>query len=251
MELKTTVAGDDWLAAPPALSLGDGEMHLWQADASGFARHESRLTGLLSKAEIDKAQRFRNSAQRDRSLLARAVLRDILGRYTDSDPRSLQFLVSRFGKPRLDPQRHAEAPHFNLSHSGNLVLFAFTRKYEVGVDVEAVRGDVDAVDLARRFFAPTEVKDLLSLPEDSRLSAFFAVWTRKEAYLKARAQGIGSGLQRFAVSVLPAEPVRLLSDERFPHAPSRWHLSTVTLGAGFAASTAVCCDGLRPRYWRW
>ena len=251
MELTTAVAALDWLAAPPDLTLADGEMHLWQADASGFARHASRLTALLSQAGIDKAMRFRHSAQRDRSLLARAVLRDILGRYTDSDPRSLRFLVSPFGKPRLDPDRHADAPHFNLSHSGHLVLFAFTKKHEVGVDVEAIRSDVDAMDLARRFFAPMEVKDLLSLPEDSRLNAFFAVWTRKEAYLKARAEGIGSGLQRFAVSVLPGESVRLLCDERFPQAPGQWRLRAVALGAGFAASSAVGCDGLQPRYWRW
>ncbi len=251
MELKTAVAAHDWLAAPPELTLADGEIHLWQADATSFARHESRLTALLSPAEIDKAMRFMHSAQRDRSLLARAVLRDILGRYTGSDPRSLRFLVSRFGKPCLDPQQHAHAPHFNLSHSGNLVLLAFTGKHQVGVDVEAIRGDVDAMDLARRFFAPMEVKNLLSLPEASRLNAFFAVWTRKEAYLKARAEGIGSGLRHFAVSVLPGEPVRLLSDQRFPQAPSQWRLSEVALGTGFAASSAVCCDGLRPRYWRW
>lgn len=251
MGLRTAVATNDWLAAPRSLTLADGEMHIWQADAKSFATHERMLTDLLSEAEYDKANRFRQRPQRNRTILARAVLRDILGRYIDMDPRCLQFLVTSLGKPLLNPDAHANAPHFSVSHSGNIVLFAFAREHDVGVDVEAIRSDINVIEIAQRFFAPSEVNELLGLPATCRVSAFFDGWTRKEAYLKARAEGIGYGLNRFAVTLTPGEPARLISDDRYPEEVGMWRLNTIPLGSGYAASSADCGGGLRSRYWIW
>jgi 4'-phosphopantetheinyl transferase len=251
MELTTCVAATEWSAAPPSLVLCEGELHVWQADAGSYARHEAALKDLISPVEADKANRYRQSSHRNRSMFARAVLRDILGRYTGSDPRTLRFCVTSSGKPLLDPEVHADAPQFSLSHSGDLVLLAFARRHAVGVDVEAIRDDIDVMEIARQFFAPGEASDLLTLPAESRPSSFFAAWTRKEAYLKARGEGIGSGLNRFAVSVLPGVPARLVSDERSPQDVGAWRLSTVPIGSGSSASIAVRCDGLRSRHWVW
>lgn len=254
MEL-TCVTEAAWVAAPHPLMLPDGELHLWRADVASFAAHEKRLTDMLSEAELEKANRFRQRSDRNRSILARAVLRDILGRYMGMDPRSLQFFVTGRGKPILDPDAHTNAPRFSVSHSGNMALFAFAREHDVGVDVEATRNNLDVVEIAQRFFAPGEVSALLELPAMSRVSAFFNGWTRKEAYLKARAEGIASGLNQFAVTLAPGEPARLISDDRYPEEVALWRLHDIPLAPDYAAAAAAAAavrgSGLRSRYWAW
>ncbi len=251
MGLKAAATKDAWLLAPSPLHLPGTELHLWRADAVSFSMHERMLTALLSKAEREKANSFMQRADRSRSILGRGVLRDILGRYMNLDPRSLKFQLAGEGKPVLDPKLYADAPHFSVSHSGNVVLFAFARKHDVGVDVEAIRSNVEVAEIAQRFFAPSEIGELMALSANSRLRAFFDGWTRKEAYLKARGEGIGSGLSRFAVTLAPAEPVRLVSDARYPDEVASWCLHDVPLGQDYAAATAVRCGSLRMRYWLW
>ncbi|MFZ4481072.1 MAG: 4'-phosphopantetheinyl transferase family protein [Rhodoferax sp.] len=241
----------DWPAAPRLPVLHEAEMHIWRADALSLARHEARLTALLPKAQSLQGGKVSQGTARHRSLLARGVLRDILGRYLGHDPRGLQFIVTSLGKPLLDPQVHAGAPQFSVSHSGDLVLFAFARKHEVGIDVEAIRDDIELADLAQRFFAPAESRELLALPEAARLNAFYAGWTRKEAYVKARGAGIGYGLERFAVTLRPDQPARLISDDRCAQEVGQWHLENLALGTGFSACAAVRSKDLSFRYWMW
>lgn len=251
MGLNAAVAGDAWLLAPRSLPLLDEEIHLWRADALSFSMHERMLTALLTEAELEKANRFRQRPDRSRSILARAVLRDILGRYMETDPQGLQFLVTGHGKPILNPEVHSDAPHFSVSHSGNVVLFAFARRYDVGVDVEAIRSDLDVIEIAERFFAPSEIDELMALSAKSRLRAFFDGWSRKEAYLKARGEGIGSGLDRFAVAMAPCGHARLISDDRYPEQVASWFLFDIPFGSDYAAAVAIRNCALRTRHWIW
>jgi 4'-phosphopantetheinyl transferase len=131
------------------------------------------------------------------------------------------------------------------------VLFAFARGHEIGVDVEMIRNDLDMIEIAQRFFAPGEVAELLGLPAISRVKAFFDGWTRKEAYLKARAEGIGAGLNRFAVTLAPAEPARLISDDRYPEEVASWRLYDIPLGSDYAAATAIRNGSWSMRCWLW
>lgn len=244
-------AGNDWLVPPRSLTLSGGELHIWRADMASFATHEKMLISVLAEAELERANSYRQEQDRKRSMLARAALRDILGRYMDVDPRGFRFSVAGRGKPVLDPDAHARAPRFSVSHSGNIVLFAFSLEHDTGVDVEAVRHNLDVVQIARRFFAPSEVGELLGLPAISRETAFFTGWTRKEAYLKARAEGIAYGLNRFAVTLAPGEPARLISDERYPEEVASWRLHEIPLGSDYAATAATRSGDLRTHCWIW
>ena len=104
--------------------LPHAELHVWRVDTS--VALESAWTNLLSRTELEKAGRFRQQLDRHRSILARAALRDILGRYMNLNPRSLEFIVSNVGKPMLDLNSHPGAPHFSVSHSGSIILLAFS-----------------------------------------------------------------------------------------------------------------------------
>ena len=137
-----------------------------------------------------------------------------------------------------------------MAHSGQVALVALARGREVGVDVEQTGREVAWEQVARRFFAPSEWAALEALPEARRRGGFFACWTRKEAYLKARGRGLSVGLSTFAVSLRP-EDGHLTWSAGDPLA-SEWWLVGLEPGEGYAG--AVCARGagwrLRCRQWR-
>jgi hypothetical protein len=80
-----------------------------------------------------------------RWVCSRGVLRALLGRYLDHDPRELRFWLAAHGKPTLQEgptvgMGPSDGLRFNLSHSGELMLVAVTAGSEIGVDVERARG---------------------------------------------------------------------------------------------------------------
>jgi 4'-phosphopantetheinyl transferase len=195
----------------------------------------ARARPLLSDDERARADRFVFPHDRDRFVLARAGLRRLLAHYLDVAPAAPRFVVGPQGKPALP----APAPLcFNLSHSGALALYAFTLALEVGVDVEAHRPEVLAENIAEHFFAPGEVAAMGRLAPEQRLDGFFACWTRKEAYIKARGLGLAIPLDSFHVALAPADAALLwVRDE--PEAPRRWSLRSLAPGDGYSGALAV------------
>ena len=124
------------------------------------------------------------AAKRARS---HAALRLILAAVTGSEPRALRFATGYRGKPYLlDPR----APHFSLSHSGDVALIAVTYDGPVGVDVERIRPDLEIAAFARNLVAPDEVGRIEALPHERRERAWFQAWTRLEAVAKASGAGL-------------------------------------------------------------
>jgi 4'-phosphopantetheinyl transferase len=131
------------------------------------------------------------------------------------------------------------------------VLYAVTCGREVGVDLESLDTGVDYEQIAVRFFSRRENATLYALPAERRREAFLACWTRKEAYVKARGEGLGIPLQQFDVSLAPGEPAALLDCRWAPGDASRWTLHVVDPGPGFLAAVAVEGQNCRLRRWQW
>jgi 4'-phosphopantetheinyl transferase len=144
-----------------------------------------------------------------------------------------------------------EPIHFNLSHSHRLALLAVARDREVGVDIEYLRVDVATEPLAEHFFSPQEVAALRALPDGLQAEAFFAAWTRKEAYIKARGRGLTSPLDQFAVSLSPGEPAKLLWVQGDDQEASRWSLRRLDPGPGYAGALAAESDDWALAFWQW
>ncbi|CAM5437899.1 4'-phosphopantetheinyl transferase family protein [Rhodanobacter lindaniclasticus] len=140
----------------------------------------------------------------------RPLLR-LLAAYLGVDGDELSLAQDAHGRPRLDSS-HGQALDFNWSHSGEHALVALARGIAPGIDIERRRPRPRALALARRFFDAAEADALAALPEGARDEAFLALWTAKEAVLKAHGRGIGYGLQRLRVAV-PPQPLRLLRFE--------------------------------------
>lgn len=172
--------------------LPKGAVHVWHLDADSEAVNEWYYREVLSPDERSRASCFRLAVQQTRYIVGRGILRLLCGRYLRVEPDQLSFAYGAWGKPFLAVHDDALRLHFNVSHAENIVLYAFARDRAVGVDVEQVRADTDIMTIARRWFTPreTEVIGLLSAREQR--GAFFRFWTRKEAYLKAVGDGLGS-----------------------------------------------------------
>jgi 4'-phosphopantetheinyl transferase len=161
-----------------------------------------RYAALLSHEERLRWQRFVFAADRNRFLLARALVRTVLGDYRGVAPKELEFSVDAWGKPRLLSLPHAAAPlHFNLSHTSGMAVLAVSRQAPVGVDVEEVTRVADAEALTARYFAPEELRELQSLPPSERQGYFLWLWTLKEAYVKALGLGLRVPLDSFAFTL--------------------------------------------------
>lgn len=156
------------------------------------------LLAVLSQGEQERVARYRFEDDRLRAQVAWGLLRTMLGRILDEDPRAIEFVRNEFQKPLL-----RTGPSFSMAHSGNWVLLGVTAGGRFGIDIEAHREIPKLLDLAGIAFSRDEVVELRSYPEADRLPAFFRGWTRKEAFTKAIGGGLSVPLKRFAVSLAP------------------------------------------------
>lgn len=147
----------------------------------------------LPPAEQERARRFRANEAGLRFVAGRAVLRHLLGGRLHIPPPKVPLVVDERGKPHL-AEGTLPRWYFNLSHSGGLVLVALAESGPVGVDVETVRPLDHWRALAVRSFSPAEVRELESVTAAERTPAFFATWTRREAFLKATGAGLAGTL---------------------------------------------------------
>ncbi len=152
-------------------------------------------------------------------------------------PQEIRFQKGPGGKPAVA----GENPmiRFNLSDSGGRALYAVAYGREVGVDVEVIRAKPKAAALVNRFFSLNEKAAFQKLDAREELAAFFAGWTRKEAYVKAIGKGLRFPLDRFDVSLTPGDQNALLRVEGEPEEAKRWSLRDIDLGPGFRAALAV------------
>lgn len=224
-----------------------GEVHVWRARVEADDGVLGRLERTLSPQERERAERFRFDTHRRAYVVGRGTLRAILARYLGEEPARLRLATGAHGKPFLADG----SLRFNLSHSGDLALYAVATGVEVGVDIERITAGVNHEALAARFFSPRERDELLALPAATRRDAFFACWARKEAVVKAVGDGLSMGLSDFDVTVAPGEPPRLVEVRGRPDETRRWALRALDVGPGYAAALAVEGAVSTVRCWEW
>jgi 4'-phosphopantetheinyl transferase len=198
-----------WLPAPAIFELSAGEICVWRADLECGADLIAEYRTSLSIDEQRRADRFRFSKDRNRYIVARGVLRRLLSAYTGRQPSDFKFEYGPQGKPLL-MKEPALGIHFNLSHSQAVAVYALSRARDLGIDVEEIRPGVATTQIAKRYFSPNEMNEMLGLSSDLREEAFFLCWTRKEAYIKALGEGLKVRLDSFDVSLTPGEQARFL-----------------------------------------
>jgi 4'-phosphopantetheinyl transferase len=194
---------------------------------------------LLSEAERHKVCRFSFARDRRRFIIARARLRQLLGERLGVRPESVELVYGERGKPALSRRFAASDLHFNVSHSDDIAVYAFSSGREIGIDVEAVRTIPDADEIAKRFFSRRENEAYLALDSLEKPLGFFNCWTRKEAFIKALGDGLCYPLDRIQVSLVPGEPARILRVGSTAGNKCGWTLHSFLAGPGLVGAIVV------------
>ncbi len=179
------------------------EIHLWFVYDEQICDSQLlvRYHGLLDEEERSQQRRFCFEKHRHQYLITRALIRTVLSLYVNRiTPEKWQFTKNDYGKPSIGNSSIPISLHFNISHTDKLVVLAVAVDQEVGVDVEYLIRPGKTVELADRFFSPSEAQQLLALPLERQNDRFFDLWTLKEAYIKACGMGLSIPLNHFSYS---------------------------------------------------
>jgi 4'-phosphopantetheinyl transferase len=228
-----------WPLPPDPCPLAPTDVHVWAVRLAPDPDALARLGNILSTEEQARASRFRFERHCNRFITARGVLRLLLAKYLGCAPDRLEFVYGTNGKPALAGELAESALFFNLAHSEDLALIAVAQLGKIGVDVEQIRAVTDANELVERFFSPRESALFHTLPANQKDVAFFSLWTRKEAWLKATGEGIAHSLNQVEVTFLPGEPAGILALPEDSAPGSDWALRELIPATGFVGAVAL------------
>ena len=184
----------------------DRDVHIWSVDLDRNRHQVHALSEVLTESERQRAAKFINPVHRDRWIVARGYLRQILSQYLDLTPEQIVFAYGEQGKPAIE----GDPIQFNLSHSHDRAVYAISAKHPVGIDLEYIHS-ISVAGLVDRFFSAREQAIFHALPVSKHQSAFFHAWTQKEAYLKACGTGLSTPLDQIEVSIDPDTPAQIIT----------------------------------------
>lgn len=182
----------------PEMQLESQELHIWSAYLPDNEKDIPYFSSLLSEDECQKANNFRFYKDKTNFIIARGILRCLLGRYLGLSPQEIEIVYGLWGKPCI--------PHhplyFNLSHSQDYVLYAITQGYEVGIDIEYISPTLNVEEMALNILSFQELAFWKKVIPEDKIRTFFKLWVCKEAFLKASGKGWYSQQQALPPEVL-------------------------------------------------
>ncbi|MDZ4764104.1 MAG: 4'-phosphopantetheinyl transferase superfamily protein [Chloroflexota bacterium] len=186
--------------------LSSTDIAVWHSALDNAPEQLPHYLTLLSVYERARAERFRQPLHRQRFIAARGQLRLLLSQYLEQPPEQITINDGEHGKPYISDSRL----QFNLAHVNDAMLCAFAWDHAVGIDIEDTRREIDIMTIAHTFFTTHEVMQLEMYGSDEQRQLFFDLWTRKEAYLKAR----GIGLKFDGLNTpIPADSTSFLAND--------------------------------------
>jgi 4'-phosphopantetheinyl transferase len=190
------------LSPPP---LVPQQVHVMAASLEDLEPHREPATMAINAEERARAERFVNPQHGEQFTLVRGVLRLILANYLGISADRIQFDFNQYGKPEIHHSQNSLSLHFNISHSHQMAAFVFCLGQKVGIDVEYRKPLKNLAGLAQHICHPMELNEFNGLAEDQCNTAFFRLWTRKEAFIKANGQGLSMGLRSIYIGFKEAD----------------------------------------------
>ena len=219
----------------------EGHVVVWMTQVLTAQNAMPFLESCLDAHDRERAARFHFAEDRARYVLGRALVRNILGRYLAQAPETIALTYTDHGQPYFPGD---ETMRFSITHAHDLVAVALTANAQIGIDIEYVERKLNLNELAGRILSADDFGAFKALPGSEKEAEFFRVWTRKEAYLKARGEGISEGLQKISVSFGPDE-VTSLADTRDESTAQKWRMHKLSLPAEYMG--ALACDDAAKR----
>ena len=183
----------------PRMELNDNMVHLWRVFLPGLEHCPDKFKKILSTEENNYCNKLKNAAQRSRFIIRKALQRLLISKYIPSIAEQIKYSFTQFGRPIVAGGNFNENVEFNISHSGEWLLMVFSKQRLIGVDVEYLKRDFPTLVIAERFFSEVEAQAVKACAGHEEIRAFFTIWVRKEAYIKALGKGLYMPLQSFSV----------------------------------------------------
>lgn len=225
-----------YLNLDPFPELLTGQIHIYITNIQDWLPQYKALLRTLSFHERQRLERYKIPTKADQFLCSRGLLRLILAEYLQEDPALIHLGTNSAGKPFLTDHQLG----FNLSHSEEYLLLGVSHFNRIGVDIQKVYPISSQEKVVSSYFSSLEKTYLASLDKDTSLERFFAIWSAKEAYLKALGKGFSKSPTTF--NLLPnsaPEKTFLLSDSNNPQGNPAWTIERLNLPDGFQGAVAV------------
>ncbi|MDA0194648.1 MAG: 4'-phosphopantetheinyl transferase superfamily protein [Bacteroidetes bacterium] len=215
--------------------LTDDIVHVWEVDLNVDPAFLKTCSRTLSPDELERANKYAFEKDHNYFIARRGVLRKLIGHYLNAKPDSIYFNYGPFGKPYL-PKYHDF--QFNLAHSNGHALMAFSIKIPLGIDLEFINRNLEFDNIADHFFSRGETKSLKNVSTEQKAISFYNCWTRKEAFIKARGDGLTFPLDKFEVSIEPNDQKALIGLYHDSENAGDWTIKSLEVEGDFAAALA-------------
>ena len=236
----------EWASAENPSRLTNNELRVFRSPLEWSSQKLEELTGTLSAEELQRAERFVFRRDRDRFVAGRGVLRQILQSLMGVPARELQLSAGQFGKPHLALEFHECPLRFNLTHSHGLALYAFSVQREVGIDLERIVPGHEAIQDVTQYFSIAERQRIENASGSARTELFYRCWVMKEAYVKARGEGLQIPLSSFD---LPENWADL--EGEYTSLSESWTILPFTPGLGYTAAVVAETGTTETTFWEW
>ena len=182
------------------LTLRDGELHIWRTKVSKNEYNLEFYWNLLSQDEQVRAKEFYFVRDRNRYIIARGILRSLIANYAGITPENILFKYTEYGKPYLAVNNDFSEIKFNLAHSKDSIVYAFTQNIDVGIDIEFINKDFVMEDVVNYCCSKQEQSILQKLSRFEKHYYFYKLWVIKEALVKAMGIGLSYDLRQIHIN---------------------------------------------------
>lgn len=230
-----------------SLTLTPHQVHVWSIDKDKHINKLPFYWSVLNETEKEKASKYRFENDHNCAVISRGILRILLGTYLKTSPKNINFQFGDYGKPTII----ASNIEFNISHSANSIVMAFTLKSKIGIDVEYTKKSIDVKKISEHFFSKEEISSLLSLHKNYQQQAFYNCWTRKEAFIKALGCGLSFPLDQFVVSLDSTKNASLLATKWDEKEKDNWVLKTFNPQENYIGAVSVKGKVTDVQFWKY
>ena len=217
-------------------AIDDSQVHVWQVNLKSRNELPKDLQDYLSPIEHERAAKFKFPNDREHFLLRHYLLKLILCEYCDCQPHELKFRYNNYNKPFINIPEFKELK-FNMSSSDDLMMIGLCKQNDIGIDVEKIRETGNLEHIALENFSERELEYLNSKLD--KTTAFFNIWTRKEAFIKAVGKGIYFPLKLFCVDVDPSGSYENMTILKHPVESKRWRTIAIKVSDSHIAALAI------------
>ena len=206
----------------------ENEAHVWYAEVDSVSGPGvlRSCEEILSKEEREKAYRYHFSSDQHTALITRAMIRSLLSHYVSVEPSQWRFGFNQYGRPEIAKPEKANNLRFNIAHTSGFIAIVISKNREVGIDVERLPYIGPYIEIASRFFAPSEISMLGCLPPSEQAVRFIEYWTLKESFVKARGMGLVIPLDEFSFQYVETSGKKIEANfsPSLNDSPERWHV---------------------------